>query len=66
MLYYLKKINLSDKTNERYCRQKTCDHEDSGGAALHQRRLLDIGCGMNRLTKAYGNGVGVDVTIGKC
>jgi len=24
-------------------------------------RLLDIGCGMNKLTKAYGNGVGVDV-----
>jgi SAM-dependent methyltransferase len=23
--------------------------------------LLDIGCGMNRLTRAYGNGVGVDV-----
>jgi SAM-dependent methyltransferase len=24
-------------------------------------RLLDIGCGMNRLANAYGNGVGVDV-----
>ncbi len=24
-------------------------------------RLLDIGCGMNRLVKAYGNGVGIDI-----
>ena len=24
-------------------------------------RLLDIGCGMNRLAKAYGNGIGIDV-----
>ena len=24
-------------------------------------RLLDIGCGMNELVRAYGNGVGVDV-----
>lgn len=24
-------------------------------------RLLDIGCGMNRLVRTYGNGVGVDV-----
>jgi SAM-dependent methyltransferase len=24
-------------------------------------RLLDIGCGMNTLVKAYGNGIGVDV-----
>jgi len=24
-------------------------------------RLLDIGCGMNHLARAYGNGVGVDV-----
>lgn len=26
-----------------------------------QGRLLDIGCGMNRLVRSYGNGVGVDI-----
>lgn len=24
-------------------------------------RLLDVGCGPNKLVRAYGNGVGVDV-----
>jgi len=28
---------------------------------LVRGRLLDIGCGRNRLVRAYGNGVGVDV-----
>jgi SAM-dependent methyltransferase len=38
------------------------EKERIGAVLPHVRgRLLDIGCGNNRLVRAYGNGVGVDI-----
>ena len=57
----LRLVLLPDLANERLG-LTSLEEERIGAVIPHIRgRLLDVGCGNNRLVKTYGDGVGVDV-----